>query len=137
MPARDAFVEEMHGLGHVHDAELPVEPREHPAHLAVLDPRGVSGFLHAAGIEAGPERVELAAIRHQAGSPKPRCVPFSRASAIATYSASFSIRIQSNPSISHARAVVPLPPNGSSTMPPGGVTRRTRWRMRSTGFTVG
>jgi hypothetical protein len=70
-------------------------------------------------------RVGLAEEGHQA-IPSPRWVPFSRASAMATYSASRSIPIQGKPSISAAMAVVPEPRKGSSTVPPGGVTRRTR-----------
>ena len=56
---------------------------------------------------------------------------------IGRYSASRSMRMHRIPSARAATPVVPDPPNGSSTVPPGGVMRRMHHRMRSTGFTVG
>jgi hypothetical protein len=56
---------------------------------------------------------------------------------IRAYSSSRSIPMHRTPSARAATSVLPLPANGSSTTPPGGVTRRTSHRMRSVGFTVG
>jgi hypothetical protein len=49
-----------------------------------------------------------------------------RLAAISQYSSSSSIPIALRPSSFAATSVVPLPMKGSSTMPPGGVTRRQR-----------
>src|SRR5690606_633230 len=52
------------------------------------------------------------------------------------YSGSRSIPIHEKPSWTAARRVVPEPAKGSRTVPPGGVTRRHRYRMSFKGFTV-
>ena len=53
------------------------------------------------------------------------------------YSDSRSIPMASTPSRAAAISVVPLPKNGSSTVPPGGVTSLMSQRIRLTGFCVG
>jgi hypothetical protein len=55
---------------------------------------------------------------------------------IVAYAGSRSIPRKRNPSAAQATPVVPDPANGSRTNPPGGVTMRTRWRIRSVGLTV-
>src|SRR5690554_4094247 len=60
-----------------------------------------------------------------------------RALAISTYSASRSMPMYWNPSRFAATSVDPLPANGSSTIPSGGVTNRQSHAIRSVGLTVG
>src|SRR5690606_5973792 len=60
-----------------------------------------------------------------------------RALAISTYSSSRSMPMYWNPSRFAATSVEPLPANGSSTIPPGGVTNRTSHAISSVGLTVG
>src|SRR5581483_464125 len=55
----------------------------------------------------------------------------------AMYCGSRSTKMASKPSAMQAMPVVPLTANGSTTVPPGGVMRRTSHRIKSTGFTVG
>src|SRR6516165_696803 len=60
-----------------------------------------------------------------------------RATINGRYVSSRSIKMACLCSLMAASPVVPLPANGSNTVPPGGVTSRISQRMRSTGFTVG
>src|SRR6516225_10214737 len=60
-----------------------------------------------------------------------------RATINGRYVSSRSIKMTCLCSLMAASPVVPEPANGSNTVPPGGVTRRTSQRMRSTGLTVG
>ena len=63
---------------------------------------------------------------HAAVRARPSCTPFIRCSAMAKWAGSRSMPMAWKPSPMAALIVVPLPMNGSSTTPPGGVTRRQR-----------
>ena len=71
------------------------------------------------------------------GSPALFAQCVSRAQAISTYRPSRSMPKNCRSSSTAAIPVVPLPVNGSSTIPPGGVTSFTSQRMSAMGFTVG
>src|SRR3546814_8915128 len=94
--------------------------------LAALGAAAILSLQHG-GALLGRQRAaagHCAASANRGVSPPSTCATRRRMSA--RYSASFSQRIARKPSARQAMQVLPLPATGSSTRPPGGVTRRQR-----------